>query len=266
MPFTPSHAIVALPFLRTRLVPAAIAVGAMTPDLPLFVRGIGLEYGVTHDLRWVPATMAVALALLMVWRCVFRPATRELSPRWLAGRLPAEWDAGVVASARETFAARGERRPSGRGILVLSASLAIGVVSHIVWDLFTHEGRWGSEVLPVLDLRWGALTGYKWLQYGSGAIGVLILAVAAVSWLRQRDAAASVSGVLPDGARWAWWLSLPVILVIAWAMGLVLRGPLTAQWSIPHLAYRVLPPACAIWGAATAVLCVVAQTLRRRGR
>ena len=40
MPFTPSHAVVALPFLRTPLVPAAIAVGAMTPDLPLFVRGI----------------------------------------------------------------------------------------------------------------------------------------------------------------------------------------------------------------------------------
>lgn len=266
MPFTPSHAIVALPFLRTPLVPAAIAVGAMTPDLPLFVRDIGLEYGVTHDLRWVPVTMAVALALLMVWRCVFRPATRELSPRWLAARLPAEWDAGVAASVRETFAARGERRPSGRGILVLSASLAIGVVSHIVWDLFTHEGRWGSEVLPVLDIRWGAFTGYKWLQYGSGAIGVLILAVAAVSWLRLRDAAASVSRVLPDGARWAWWLSLPVILVIAWAVGLVRYGPLTAQWSIPHLAYRVLPPACAIWGGATAVLGVVAQTLGRRRR
>ena len=38
MPFTPSHAVVALPFVRTPLVPAAIAVGAMAPDLPLFVR------------------------------------------------------------------------------------------------------------------------------------------------------------------------------------------------------------------------------------
>ena len=33
MPFTPSHAVVALPFIRSPLVPAAIAVGAMTPDL-----------------------------------------------------------------------------------------------------------------------------------------------------------------------------------------------------------------------------------------
>lgn len=39
MPFTPSHAIVALPFVRSPLAPAAVAVGAMAPDLPLFTRG-----------------------------------------------------------------------------------------------------------------------------------------------------------------------------------------------------------------------------------
>ena len=136
MPFTPSHAVVALPFLRTPLVPAAIAIGAMAPDLPLFVRALVPRYPVTHDLRWLPLTMAIALALLLVWRCVLRPATRELSPLWLAARLPAEWDAGWRAAAKETL-------PSWRGILLLVASLAIGVASHIIWDLFTHEGRWG---------------------------------------------------------------------------------------------------------------------------
>ncbi len=57
MPFTPSHAVVALPFVRTPLVPAAIAIGAMTPDLPLFVRGLPLHYGVTHSFAWLPATV-----------------------------------------------------------------------------------------------------------------------------------------------------------------------------------------------------------------
>ena len=58
MPFTPSHAVVALPFLRTPLVPAAIAVGAMAPDLPLFLRGMPLHYGLTHSLAWLPLTIA----------------------------------------------------------------------------------------------------------------------------------------------------------------------------------------------------------------
>lgn len=102
MPFTPSHAVVALPFMRTRLLSAAIAIGAMTPDLPLFVRGLPLHYGVTHSFAWVPATVALAFGLLLIWRCVVRPAARELSPRWLAARLPGEWDAGAVPALRET--------------------------------------------------------------------------------------------------------------------------------------------------------------------
>ena len=149
MPFTPSHAVVALPFVRTPLVPAAIAIGAMAPDLPLFVRGLPLHYGLTHDFAWLPVTVVLALVLLLVWRCVLRPAARELSPR-MAGRAAA---AGVGCGRRRRAARdvrdRAVREPAargawrGRGMLLLVVSLAIGIVSHIVWDLFTHEGRWG---------------------------------------------------------------------------------------------------------------------------
>jgi Domain of unknown function (DUF4184) len=264
MPFTPSHAVVALPFLRTPLIPAAIAVGAMTPDLPLFVRGAGLDYGFTHDLRWMPLTILIALVLLMLWRAVLRPAARELSPRWLASRLPGEWDAPAAASLRETFAKREQTRPSWRGILLVIVSLAIGVATHILWDLFTHEGRWGSEVLPVLDDQWGPLTGYKWLQHGSSAFGLATLAVWAIMWLRRRDAAAPAPRVLPAWVRSTWWVSLPALLMIAWLWGLAVYGPLTPDWTIAHLAYRVLPPACAIWGGATVVLCITVQMLARR--
>ena len=60
MPFTPSHAVVALPFLRTPLLPAAIAIGAMAPDFPLFVRGLPLHYGLTHSLWWLPLTASAS--------------------------------------------------------------------------------------------------------------------------------------------------------------------------------------------------------------
>lgn len=256
MPFTPSHAVLALPFLRTPLVPAAIAVGAMTPDLPLFVRHIVPSYAVTHAFAWLPLTMTIALVLLLVWRFALRPAARELSPRALATRLPALWDAGPGATARETF-------PSVRGIALLAVSLALGVLSHIVWDLFTHEGRWGSRILPVLDERWGPLTGYKWLQHGSSVVGVLVIAVWAILWFRRADPAAPVHRILSPGVRAAWWLSLPAILAVAWLIGLAAYGPLDQDWTIAHLAYRVLPPACAIWGALTLALCIVVQTLRR---
>jgi hypothetical protein len=264
MPFTPSHAVVALPFVRTPLVPAAIAVGAMTPDLPLFVRGLPLQYGVTHSFAWLPATMAVALALLLVWRCVLRPGARELSPRWLADRLPGEWDAGARAALGETFAGRPHERPGVRGVLLLVGSLAIGVVSHIVWDLFTHEGRWGSSVLPSLDAQWGPLPGYKWLQHGSSVIGLVILGVYALVWLARRGVEASIPRILPSWVRWCWWLSLPVVLLAAWGWGYAAFGPFDSDFTPAHLGYRVLPPACAVWGAATLAVCIAVQAVRAR--
>lgn len=261
MPFTPSHAVVALAFLRTPLVPAAVAVGAMTPDLPLFLRVPGLpRYDMTHDPVWLPLTVAVAFALLVLWRCVLRPAARELSPAWLAARLPGEWDAGARAGWAETAPRSGVRL----GWLVLS--LVLGVLSHIGWDLFTHEGRWGVEALPVLERQWGALTGYKWLQHASSFVGLAIVGLWMIVWLVRRVGRDVVDRVLPAGARVAWWMSLPVVLLCAWLYGLAVHGPLDATFTVAHLAYLVLPQACALWAAGTVVLALTVQWRRAAAR
>jgi len=266
VPFTPSHAVVALPFaasrtLRTAGLPAAIAVGAMTPDLPLFLRIPGVSYAWTHDVAWIAPTALVAFALLLVWRCALRPAVRELAPRWLARRLPPAWDAGAAASARETVAPAAWRDLAGRALFpaVLAAALLFGVLTHIAWDLFTHEGRAG---IPALDATWGPLPAYRWLQHGSSVLGLVVLAVAAVLWLRAARPGAAPRTVLPSGVRIAWWISLPALLVAAWAVGSAVLGPFTATYTPQHLAYQVLPPACGVWGGATVVLCLVVQLLR----
>ncbi|MDU0344114.1 DUF4184 family protein [Microbacterium sp. KSW2-29] len=257
MPFTPSHAVVALPFLRTRLVPAAIAIGSMTPDLPLFLRGMVPDYGMTHDPAWLPLTVVVAFVLLLVWRCVLRPATRELVPRCIARRLPAGWDAGARAAARESV--------SGGvvGILWLVLSLALGVASHIAWDFFTHEGRAGDALFPALEQPWGPLPGVKWLQYGSGVLGLAGLAVFGVWWLsRQRPQ--PVDRVVPDAVRVAWWLSLPLALVVASLVAIVIAGGFDADYTPTHLIYGVLVKVAAAWGAVTLALAVLVQLRRAR--
>lgn len=263
MPFTPSHAVVALAFVRTPLVPAAIAVGAMTPDLPLFVRGIVPSYGVTHDVAALPIIVLLALVLLLVWRVVLRPAARELSPGWVAARLPAGWDGPASAGVRETLAISPRRGVSWRGLLLLVTSLAVGVLTHIGWDLFTHEGRGGVILIPALAEHWGPLRGFTWLQHGSSALGLLLLGVAGAAWLARRRPG-PVRRLLPDAVRVAWWLALPVTLAVAWGIGLAGYGPLHAGWTAAHLAYRVLPPACAVWGAMTLALCVAVLVVRAR--
>lgn len=259
MPFTPSHALVALPFIRTPLVPGAIAIGAMTPDLPLFLRGVGLNYSFTHTLGNIVWTALLAFVLFLVWRVVLRPAVPELVPAAVAGRLPVDWNAGGVDAARTAIGV-GERRTFP---LLLAASLILGVVSHILWDLFTHEGRGGVELLPVLDRMWGPLPGYKWLQHGSSVLGLAIIAVWAVFWLRRRAPRVDAQQHVPRAVRIVWWASLPVVLIAAWIFGLLSFGPLTPDFTVQHLAYRVLPTACAIWGVLTLGLCVVLAFRRR---
>lgn len=260
MPFTPSHAVIALPFLRTPLVPAAIAIGAMTPDLPLFLRGFGVTYSFTHDPVNIVWTVVIALGLFLLWRVVLRPVTPELSPQWLARRLPAEWDAPAADALNEALGI-GQRWTR---TLWLAASLLIGVASHILWDAFTHEGRFGMQLLPGLAEQWGPLQGIKWLQHGSSLVGLLIIAIWALLWIRRAEPRAAVTRSSWSWVRVTWWLSLPLILVVSWVVGYLTLGPLTAEFTFQHLAYRTLPPACGIWAMLTLALCVALTILGRR--
>ncbi|MBV0895183.1 DUF4184 family protein [Microbacterium sp. NC79] len=264
MPFTPSHAVIALPFLRTPLIPAAIAVGAMTPDLPLFVRQVVPSYSTTHDLTAIVLTGGIALVLLLLWRCVMRPAAVHLLPGFIAERLPAAWQQNTRATMRETFVGSpGPVTASGtmKQVGWLLLSLAIGIVSHVVWDSFTHEGR---QHYAWLDAAWGPLPAFKWLQHASSALGLGILTIWGVRWLaRQRRA--SINRLLPAWLRTLWVVALPASLIVATVWGFIAYGPLTSEWTIAHLAYRVLPPACAVWALFTLALClgVLARTRRQ---
>ena len=269
MPFTPSHAAAALPFVRTPLLPAAIAIGAMTPDLPLFVRGTPVTYQETHTN--IALSCVLALVLLVLWYALLRPAVRELSPDGLARRLPDAWDATGAAVWKAARAPRpGARRAVWGDPVVFAAlvalSLVLGVVSHIGWDAFTHEGRWGTRLFPGLAAHWGPLPGYTWMQHGSSVLGVAILAVAAVLWLRRRAPSPPLERVLPPAIRMMFWLSLPAALIAGWTIGLFVYGPLTSTWTAQHLAYRVLPPACAFWAVLVSALCIVVIVRRRRAQ
>ena len=158
MPFTPSHAVVALPFLRTPLVPAAVAVGSMVPDLPLYLP-VGPGYWFTHS--WLGALLVdlpTSAILVLLWWALLRQAVPQLTPNWLAQRWPREWSSGW----RPT--------PSPIAILLTIASLAMGVATHIVWDDFTHPDRWGSVLFP-------AFSAWDWAHYLSSIFGLVVIGI-----------------------------------------------------------------------------------------
>lgn len=216
MPFTPAHAVVALPFVRTPLVPAAIAIGAMTPDIPLFFR-IWPPYALTHSwIGVVTIDLVLALFLLLVWRMVLRPAVIPLTPRWFALRWPREW---LTAPAQGWWSLWGGRRASvGRrvgAVLWLVASLALGLATHVIWDAFTHTHRWGTALFPILDERTGPWYNADILHWISSIFGLGVLAIWGLRWLRRQDDPPLDLGT-PRWLRVLTWLSLPVSLLLGY--------------------------------------------------
>lgn len=163
VPFTVSHAVVALPFVRSPLPYGAVAVGAMTPDLPLFFPGVA-GYGATHGFPGVVlVSLPIAVVLYAVWRLLLRTAAPRVLPCAFASRLPAAW-----AEARV---------PAPREVLPIVVALAIGIATHVLWDAFTHPGRFGSVLIPSLAETWGPLPGTQWLQYASSVGGLVVIAI-----------------------------------------------------------------------------------------
>ncbi len=255
MPFTPSHAIVALPFARTPIPAGAVAIGAMAPDLPLFFPGT-VTYGQTHgfpSLLW--ASLPLALVLYAVWRLAIRPAASALLlPEALRSRIPWTWD-------RPTR----PERPVAAGALVVGAAL-LGVATHVIWDLFTHPDRLGSQWIPALADEWGPFEGTTWLQYASSALGLAGLAVWA--YLASRKAGVVHRSDPPAVAvvRLVGWLAAAAVLVGSFAVRLGLDGiPVTTR-QLARTAFDAGTFAGAVILVIALAASVLVQVLRRTGR
>ncbi|WP_447644726.1 DUF4184 family protein [Nocardioides zeae] len=172
MPVTVAHPALVLPLARLTarwgLPLTPLVVGAMVPDVPLFA-GARTVYELTHSplgiAVWAPLATTV---VVLVWFALVRDALVGLAPAALRRRL----DAHVAL------------RP--RAWAWVPVAGVVGALTHVAWDSFTHPGRWGWETVPWLAAQQGPLPGGKWLQYGSGVVGMAVVAGAALLWLRSR--------------------------------------------------------------------------------
>ncbi|WP_159317021.1 DUF4184 family protein, partial [Raoultella terrigena] len=97
MPFTPSHAAAALPFLRTPLVPAAVVVGTQVPDLAYYVR-VPVPRELSHSLLGlVTVDLLLGGAVVAFWFAVLRRPVLDAAPAFVRRRVvdvgPVGWRA-----------------------------------------------------------------------------------------------------------------------------------------------------------------------------
>ncbi|MGW4464604.1 DUF4184 family protein [Micromonospora sp. NPDC004704] len=172
MPFTGSHPAAVLPFLRTGLVPSALVIGSMTPDLPYFVP-LRFSGSTTHTLTGA-LTVDVLLGGLAfgVWQAVLAPFAIAMAPAAVRERIDPKLPRGLLHHLR-----------SWRRLGLLGASLAVGAVTHVVWDSFTHVPAWGPAHIAWLNGIHAGIPGYRWVQYASTVVGGAALVAWFTHWM-----------------------------------------------------------------------------------
>ncbi|MGN6407338.1 MAG: DUF4184 family protein [Curtobacterium sp.] len=250
MPFTDSHAVVALAARRTPLPVAAVAVGAMAPDAVLFAPFLP-PYVVAHS--WVGVVtidLVVALVVLVAWCYLVRPAWAEAVPG-VRERLPASWSSPPRAGDR----------PVRRTVAVVVACL-VGSVTHVVWDAFSHEAGWAVQAIPFLRAGPAAYPVWAGVQDGSSVLGLLGLVVAAAVWWRR-----SAPRRMPPPARRELGVVIAagaiVVLAVLGITGRVVLGGGGVAGIVTELAFR-LPVVVALVLVVGAVALLAGR--RRRSR
>jgi hypothetical protein len=224
MPFTVSHVAAVLPagrfpLLRAPLIMSAFIVGAMSPDAPYFVplstwfpTYAWSYHGHTwQGLLWldIPITLAI---VAVYWTALAAPL-RALAPHGVRARLPRDVLQQHRGALLQTAA-------------LLVAAAGVGAATHIIWDAFTHEGRFGVMAVPLLQLPHivGPLPAYRVLQYASSIVGLAVVAWTLVRWYRGTPESPAVSVAL----GWRWQAAL---------FGSVALAGVLAWWSVRGVAF-----------------------------
>ena len=199
MPLAPAHPAAVLPLQRLGLPLSGLVVGAVAPDLPVYLP-VGVTYSTTHSARGLPVDTVFGLVVLGLWVAVVRDALVDLTPP-LRDRLPAR--AGLDRQAW----------------LLAPLAVAIGAATHVLWDSTTHD--WGFVVrsLSFLDDDVGPLPLYRWLQHASTVLGSVVVASYGVIALRRQPYAPREASVRRPGL---WWAATATTALVAAA---ALRDP-----------------------------------------
>jgi hypothetical protein len=250
MPFTISHIVAVLPLATgpagRLFVPGALVIGSMVPDLPYFVpphRGAEWSHSALGP---VTTDLAFGVALFALWRLVLVQPLIDIAPAWLRARLPVP-------------APLGSERWCG-----VAASVVVGAVTHVVWDTFTHRDRWGTRHVDWLRLDAGVLPVFKWLQYGSGVLGMLILLAWVAHRLRSTPPSLLAQAVVGGRARAGAWLVLAAVVTASVAVTWLAGRRRTGSWFDEAVLVQVATRTITLSLAACLVLCLAWQWYRSR--
>src|SRR5512146_1088203 len=178
MPFTISHVAAAWPFERSRLILSAVIVGAMAPDFDYFLH-VDVTGRSSHNF---PGVFEFSLPAALIVLAMFH----RLLKRPVVALLPERLQQRIVVREFSFW-------PLPRLLLIL-ASLLVGIATHLLWDSFTHAEGWVVERVPWCWQRHlilgHDLQHYKIAEHSSSILGLVVVGLWIRWWyLRQEPVA-----------------------------------------------------------------------------
>lgn len=174
MPFTASHPAAVLPLQRVGAPVSALVIGSLVPDLPYFLP-VAPSAAQTHTLGGVlGANLLLGLAVFVVWHLWLAPPLLWAAPEDLQRRIPESLRGGLA-----------DRLTTTADLVRVCVGLALGGLTHIVWDAFTHAGMWGPRTFPWLSTPVFGLELFRWLQHVSTLVGLAVVGWYLLRWWRS---------------------------------------------------------------------------------
>ncbi|MGZ4814737.1 MAG: DUF4184 family protein, partial [Terriglobales bacterium] len=221
MPFTLAHPAIVLPLRRTGLVFSALVIGSLTPDFPYFLF-------VSNEIRWGHSSrgiflfcLPIGIAILWLFHHLLKRPLVALAPEFGRRRI-AESDLQFRFGPLQRFA----------WILV---SLLIGIISHILWDGFTHDHGYFVKHWPLLSIpveTYRVMPLWRALQQGFSLLGVAVVAVVTMWWWYRKPVLAEpVRSEMTPRLRW-FVIAIMVLLACMVGTAVGLNSHFGHQWKM----------------------------------
>ena len=185
---------------------SALVIGSLAPDFPYFLF-------VSNEIRWGHTSRGIflfclpmALAVLWLFHAVAKKPIVALSPEFVRKRI----------SARDLQFRFGPKRRFAWIVI----SILIGIISHVLWDGFTHDHGYFVKHWPLLSIpveTYRVMPLWRALQQVFSVFGVAIVAIVTISWWRRK--ALLLEPVRPEMTPRLRWFVIAIMVLLAFMVG-----------------------------------------------
>ena len=205
MPLTFAHPAAVLPFSRSSKYVnfSALVLGSMAPDFEYFLRGRpSAEIGHTL-IGFLTFNLPIVVMVYFIYHMWIH--------KTLWSHLPSILQESPVQKPRSSKVLH---------IIVLLYSALFGMITHVVWDSFTHLNGFMVRKLSILTYNVQVLDFsipiFKLLQHGSTLVGLLI--IISYMYIRAKKNRYHDNGLIKPKQKWMYWSLIAFVAMILFSL------------------------------------------------